>query len=70
LQGAAQRPFGKQPNNKDFETENERTVQDKLETNVMGEPNTSDAIMKQYRAENPKPKKAAKKTAKPRKPKK
>jgi len=64
LQGAAQRPFGKQPNNKDFETENERTVQDRLETNIVGEPNTSDAIMKQARASKPK------KAAKPRKPKK
>jgi hypothetical protein len=66
LQGVAERKFGRQPNNKDFETENERSVQDKLELNIQGQPNTSDAIMKQYRAENPKPKKAAK----PRKPKK
>jgi hypothetical protein len=66
LQGVAERKFGRQPNNKDFETDNERSLQDKLESNIKGEPITQDAIMKQYRAENPKPKKAAK----PRKPKK
>jgi len=63
LQGAANMAFGRQPNNKDYETENEQSAVDSLTTNIKGEPNTSDAMMKQWRASN----KPTKRSRKPKK---
>jgi hypothetical protein len=53
LQGTADKPFGRQPNNKDFETENEGSL---AERTKVGPTDSTEAIMETWRKSNSKKK--------------